>query len=63
LANYEEIYLGAVVAGKAPVEVVHFPDSSKSFRLKGRSNCRFDYYKRVVPWLEHNALGEGAEGE
>ena len=48
----EELFVGLVAAGRAPVEFVRYPGQSHAFRGSGRPSHRIDVVRRVVEWIE-----------
>lgn len=50
----EELFVGLVVAGRAPVEFVRYPGQSHAFRQSGRPSHRIDVARRIVDWLERH---------
>ena len=55
----EELFIGLIAAGRAPVEFVRYPGASHLFRTTGRPSHRLDCNRRTVEWLERYTL-EGA---
>ncbi len=57
----EELFIGLVAAGRAPVEFVRYPGESHLFLGSGRPSHRLDVTRRVVAWVERYVSGAPAQ--
>ena len=48
----EELFVGLVAAGRAPVEFVRYPEGYHGFIVSGRPSHRIDFHRRVSAWIE-----------
>ena len=50
----EEFFSAMRLAGKAPVEMVLYPEASHLFMAQGPPSYRVDYCRRLIDWITHH---------